>query len=126
MAGGRLTSSWVAQQQASRKRRSGALLAGVPAPALVGYEAGPTTQTWDVVLVTEDERPTAAGDDYQMALVPLQTAGVTSGALVYFTSPECAAGGFVAVFLITCLAMRNDDFSRLVAWFAAMLRPPGE
>jgi hypothetical protein len=57
-------------------------------------------------------------------LVPLGTTGFAFAVIVEFAGPERAAVLSFAVFLVTIIAMRDEDLSRLAARAADWLRPP--
>jgi hypothetical protein len=63
-------------------------------------------------------------DDYGRLLVPLGTTGFAFAVIVEFAGPGRAAVCSFAVFLITILAMREEEFARLAARAADWLRPP--
>jgi hypothetical protein len=69
---------------------------------------------------------TATSSDYGLVLVPFGMGLNLFGVLATVADPTTGAVWGVALFLVTIIAMRDREFSKLVARFADSLKPPSD
>jgi hypothetical protein len=72
---------------------------------------------------TEKPERTATGDDYSLVWFPIGTGFSVYAVLATVTDPATGAVWAVAAVLVAIIAMRNEDFAKMVARFADFLKP---
>jgi hypothetical protein len=77
-----------------------------------------------ITTILQPARRLATAEDYAYALVPLHVGGLAFAVIVTLTDTGTAGVCSVAIVFMVCKAMRDQDFSRLVARFADFLKPP--
>jgi hypothetical protein len=91
--------------------------------SIVAVGAADPATTAEVATVEKIPAPrTATSGDYGLVLVPLTMGFSVFGVLATVADPATGAVWGVAMFLVTIIAMHDEDFSKLVARLADYLK----